>query len=40
MDDFKASIVLEVMRRHGLVSFADEEGGRGWYVTEEQAKRQ
>jgi hypothetical protein len=40
MDDFKANIVLEVMRRHGLVSFADKEGERGRYVTEEQAKRQ
>jgi hypothetical protein len=40
MDDFKANIVPEVMRKHGLVSFADEGGERGWYVTEEQAKRQ
>ncbi len=40
MDEFKANIVREVMRRHHLVSFADEEGGRGWYVTVEQAKRQ
>ena len=39
MDEFKVNIVLEMMRRHDLASFVDEDGERGWYVTEEQVKR-